>query len=130
MIDTMRPHLLQALRFGLVGVVNTFAGLGTIWLSMYLGLAPVPANIFGYAVGLSVSYVLNSRFTFRGGRTEGAVFRFMVTFAVAYAVNMGLLLASIGPLGIDPYLAQLVASVGYTTTFFILSKFYAFPGSR
>ncbi|MEM6971668.1 MAG: GtrA family protein [Pseudomonadota bacterium] len=130
MIETLRPHLMQALRFGAVGVVNTLSGLGTIYFAMYLGLAPVPANVIGYAVGLSVSYVLNSRFTFRGGRTEGAILRFIVTFAVAYTVNMALLLGAIGPLGIDPYIAQLIASVGYTAAFFLMSKFYAFPGTR
>ncbi|MEM9784495.1 MAG: GtrA family protein [Pseudomonadota bacterium] len=130
MIEALRPHMLQALRFGAVGVLNTLAGLGTIYIAMLAGVAPVPANMIGYAIGLAVSYTLNRRYTFRGGRVEGSAVRFLITFAVAYAVNMALLLGAIDAMRVDPYLAQLIASVGYTVTFFLLSKFYVFTGAR
>jgi len=118
----------QALTFGLVGVVNTGVGLAVIYgLMLGAGVGPVISNMAGYAVGLCVSFTLNSRVTFRQGLTVAAALRFLLAFAVAYGANLLCLLALIGPFGVRPEIAQLGAMVVYTGVFFILSKLFVFP---
>lgn len=122
------PHLRQALSFGAVGVVNTLVGYAVIYACMLgLGLSPLASNVAGYAVGLCCSFLLNRRLTFRSaGSARREALRFLLAFAVAYACNVAVLLASIDLLGIPPVWAQLVAGVAYTAVFFVLSKLYVF----
>ncbi|MGD9843747.1 MAG: GtrA family protein, partial [Steroidobacteraceae bacterium] len=65
-------HVLNALfrssliRFGLTGVLNTAVGIGTIFaLKWFFDWADTPANFCGYALGVMVSYYVNSRWTFQ-----------------------------------------------------------------
>ena len=121
-----RDLLGEMVRFGLVGVLNTAVGYGTIvLLTVLAGLPPVAANMGGYAVGLVVSFTLNRRYTFRkrsGG--QGSALAFLAVFAVAYGVNLIVLSLS---LGIIPELwAQACAMASYTVLFFILSRTIVF----
>lgn len=118
----------QFVRFLLVGVVNTLVGLGVIYAGKYFfGLGDVAANVVGYAVGLTVSFVLNKRFTFNhSGAALRAAALFLLTFAIAYAVNLGVVLGLIHGFGANGYLAQAAGVPPYTITFFLLSKFMVF----
>jgi putative flippase GtrA len=118
----------QLAAFGLVGVANTAIGFGTIALAQNgLGLHPVAANVLGYAVGLSNSYIMNRAFTFRGARhSTGQALRFLAAFAIAYAINLGVLLAGLALAPEAALGAQAAAMVAYTLAFFALSKIYVF----
>nr|WP_256372978.1 GtrA family protein [Pseudoruegeria sp. HB172150] len=115
-------------KFGAVGVVNTLVGYLTILAAMtWAGLAPVPANVVGYAVGLCVSFVLNRRFTFagRGGGGIGQVLGFFAVFALSYGLNLLVLREALFLLA--PAWAQALAMVSYTVCFFLLSRAFVFP---
>ncbi|MCC9596333.1 MULTISPECIES: GtrA family protein [unclassified Rubrivivax] len=120
--------LFQVLRFLIVGVLNTAVGLGTIYLLKWAGgFGDVAANACGYAVGLCVSFVLNRRWTFADrGRRAPAVMRFLLVFAIAYGFNLLTLLHLRDAWHIDAYLAHALATVPYTVTFFLGSKFFVF----
>lgn len=123
----MNAMLHQFLRFGLVGMVNTAVGLSVIYaLMLGLGVSPALSNMAGYAVGLCVSFVLNSRWTFRDRMSLSGALRFLGAFAISYAANLACLLALIGPAGIAPEIAQLAAMVVYTLVFFLLSRLFVF----
>jgi putative flippase GtrA len=123
---------LQFTRFVAVGLLNTAVGLLVISSMLYFaGASALFANITGYAVGLTVSFVLNRNWTFRGAHSvwRSAV-RFLAVFVVAYAVNLAVLFhilsdARLGPY-LGPYVAQAVAMVCYSVTFFIGCRFFAF----
>lgn len=118
----------SAVRFCLVGLVNTAVGLGLIYACKFLlGFADVPANLVGYIIGLMVSFTLNSRWTFRyDGPVWPAVLRFLLTFVIAYAANIATVLLLIDGAGVNAYLAHAIAVVPYTTTFYLLSRFMVF----
>ena len=86
----------------------------------------IPANVFGYAIGLAVSFWGNATWTFeyRGRLAPGAL-RFLAAFAVAYAANLASLLA-LKSLGVDGNVAQAASIVPYAVTFYTLSKVFAF----
>lgn len=128
MTRDLRRTLREMLAFGLVGVVNTLVGYAVIYTCMLaLGMGAVASNVAGYAVGLCCSFVLNRRLTFRsGGSARAELLRFLATFLVAYAINLLILLLCIERLGVPPVYAQVVAGVGYTAVFFVLSKWFVF----
>lgn len=113
-------------RFGLVGLINTAVGLSIIFGMMYLGTHPVLANMIGYACGLCVSYVLNSRWTFQEQATTRSFLLFLLTFGISYLVNLGVLIGLSTGMGVGVHLAQLAAVCSYSLTFFVLSKFVVF----
>lgn len=122
----------SAVRFCLVGLVNTAVGLSLIYASKYgLGFGDVPANLVGYIIGLMVSFTLNSRFTFRyEGPLWPAVLRFVITFAISYMANITTVLALRDGAGVNADLAHAIAVVPYTTTFYLLSRFMVFVGHK
>lgn len=113
-------------RFSLAGVVNSLVGYVVIYAAMWLGLGPLWANVAGYGVGLLVAYQLSLRFVFRrSGPDRARVVRFLVTFAIAYLLNLLVLRQSLA-WGVHPYIAQLVAAVPYLACMFLLSQFWVF----
>lgn len=117
----------QMARFLGVGVINTAVGLGLIWALMALGMAPLPANFIGYAVGLCLSFTLNRRYTFRdGGQDMLTVMRFLLAFAMAYILNALVLTIGLAQTEISAYLMQVLAMGVYTASFFTLCRLFVF----
>ena len=125
----MTSHRLRVpLRFLVVGVLNTLIGLLAIYLGKWwLGLGDVLANLFGYAIGLCFSFVVNRSWTFdHSGAVVPALMRFLVVFAIAYVLNLATVLVAIRVFGINAYIAQALGIVPYTLFFFLGSRYYAF----
>ncbi|TCM17104.1 putative flippase GtrA [Novosphingobium sp. PhB165] len=120
--------LRSALRFGLVGVVNTLVGFAMIALLLHLGAGDWLANAASYAVGLCVSFTLNRRWTFgvRGAVATQEVTRFLTVFALSYAVNVAVL-GTMRSLGFaENLIGQGTAMVAYSAIFFLLSRRFVF----
>jgi putative flippase GtrA len=94
------------------------------WL---LHLNDVAANAIGYAVGLTTSFTLNSRWTFayRGPRLP-AIFKFLLVSALAYGMNLLTVLVLIHYAGLNAYIAQALGMPPYTLTAYMASKFIVF----
>jgi putative flippase GtrA len=125
---------LRIVRFALVGVVNTFVGLGIVFAMKWaFGLGDAISNLIGYAVGLAVSFSLNRSWTFRfRGASAGALWRFGWVVFAAYCVNLSLVLAAVRWFGVDGYLAQTLGVVPYSALTYIGCKYWVFvpaPGS-
>ncbi|MBP7151769.1 MAG: GtrA family protein [Paludibacteraceae bacterium] len=120
--------LVQFLKFGIVGISNTLLTAATIWLllrvfhsSNYL------ANIVGYVVGLVNSFIWNRRWTFENHAQVGAtIFKFIVTFAISYLLQLGFLSFLLHQTNIDDYVCQLLSIVVYTVVNFFMNKYYTF----
>lgn len=119
-------------RFASVGVVNTLVGLSVIWAAKaLLGLGDVPANLLGYSAGLAIGFALNGAWTFgyRGPRGP-ALLRFLAVTAVAYGMNLLVVIAAIEVLGLNGYLAQALGIPPYAAVSYLGSKYVAFAPSR
>ena len=123
-----RSVLTTAPRFLIVGVLNTIVGLSVIFAcKAFAGFGDALANATGYAVGLAVSFVLNRSWTFDfTGRSARALLRFLLVFAVAYALNLLTVLALIRYAGMPSYLAHVLGIVPYTTFSFLANHFFVF----
>lgn len=117
----MTRLLRHSIRFGAVGLANTATGLGTIYALMLLfRVDPVVANAIGYAVGLTISFVLNRGWTFQDTRpTSYLLPRFLLIVAAAYLLNLGAVLAATLHFSANPYLAQALGVAVYTVCMFL-----------
>lgn len=122
----MSDLLQQALRYGSVGLVNTAFGLSVIWVLMFFGVGPYPANAMGYAAGLVVSFLLNRSWTFRAQHAGWPVLRFGAAFVVAYGANLGVLALGLRIAPEAVYVLQLVCTGVYAVLFFLLCRYFVF----
>ena len=115
-------------RFLGVGAANTLIGLGMIYAcKRLLGFGDVLANVSGYAVGLTIGFMLNRHWTFgHTGNARVAALRFLAVFGVAYSVNLLCVLLAIRAAGIDDYVSQAIGILPYTAIFYLGSRLYAF----
>jgi putative flippase GtrA len=127
-----RERLLEILRFLSVGVMNTLVGLSTIYCAKwFLQWNDVAANMLGYAVGLTVSFTLNSRWTFgyKGPRLV-AVAKFAAVSLLAYCMNLLTVVVAIRLFEVNGYIAQAAGIVPYTVTSYLASKYLVFRSYR
>jgi putative flippase GtrA len=119
-------------RFLSVGVVNALLGLLVIYAAKwFFGAGDIAANLLGYGIGMTVSFVLNSRWTFQfNGAWQPAFAKFIAVSGLAYAANLLTVLAAIHGAAINSYVAQALGIPVYTLTVFLASKFFVFrPGA-
>ena len=112
--------------YGLVGIVNTFVGLGSVLALTYFGLIAEIANFLGYVIGICLSYFLNSKFTFKSKITATKALKFLISMGIAYCLNLGFLTISYRAYDIDVYLAQCLAGAIYTISGFLLCRYFVF----
>jgi len=94
---------------------------------MWLGGTDATANIFGYSVGLMLSFILNKKFTFAySGAVFAAAVKFLVVFAVAYATNICSVLTVARYGGVNGYAAQALGIPPYTLVSYIGSRYFTF----
>lgn len=116
-------------RFLVVGVANTLAGLLTIFAAKYiLGMGDILANMTGYAVGISLSFTLNARWTFRySGKFLPAFTKFAIVLMLAYCLNLLTVMTAIRVFTINSYIAQALGIVPYTLFTYLASRLVVFP---
>ena len=117
--------------FSLVGVANTLIGVGAILVAGVLGASPMLANILGYAVGLAVSFALNSQVTFQTRRIDrSTVVRFLAAFVVAFMLNLAVVKVVTELATTHTLLASLAGTPLYMTVFYLLCEYWVFQRSR
>jgi putative flippase GtrA len=119
----------QALRFAGVGAVNTAIGFGVICAAMaWLHASPALANVLGYAIGLTISFMLNRNWTF-GSRQKfrRQLPKYLLVTAVCYLVNLKLVMTAISTFSANPYWAQLMGVFFYSGSTFVCYRWFVFP---
>ena len=125
----MKKAIKQAIKYGVVGVINTLITAVVIWIMMkLLGCSDVVSNVVGYIAGVLNSFIWNKKWTFKSTeKWMGSAIRFGIVFGICYLLQLGLLVFVLNPyLAIDPYYNQLIAMAFYTAINFVMNKFYTF----
>ncbi|WP_018693827.1 GtrA family protein [Algicola sagamiensis] len=106
------------IRYALIGLINTATHFFTFFALISLGFSQAVSNISGFMIAVSVSYILNSKFTFK--------VTYRLKRYVSYVVGMGCLSYLIGWLGdffaLNPWVALI--------SFSLLSLFLGFQFSK
>lgn len=106
---------LEFIKFGLVGIVNTFTSYFVYSVLFYCGVPPLVCNIPAFIISVFVSFLLNSRFVFKEDKTkqERTWWKALLKSYVSYSFT-GLFLAEfltflwLDLLHIENYLGTLV----------------------
>lgn len=115
------------LKFLLVGLFNTAVGVALIAGGILVGLHPLVANALGFLVGLCISFLLNSRFTFNSGsRDVPMIARYLIAFLVAYGCNLVTVLALEQAFPRHVITTHVLGIVPYTIVFFLLADSFVF----
>ena len=123
--------LARALRFSIVGLMNTGLGLSAIFVMLALGANAAIANLCGYALGFSVGYALNRGWTFGDSRTARTTAAPYAALAVlAYGVNLAIVMLLHNHWGVNSYLAQAPGVATYAVLMFLGSHFIVFRATR
>jgi putative flippase GtrA len=122
---------IQVSRYSLVGILNTLATLLVIYcLKVGVGVGDYWANAAGYGVGLIMSFYLNRAYTFgHNGTVSSAAVRFLVAFAICYAINLTVVALLVDGLDVNGYLAQPCGMASFTVSFYILLRTHVFRRS-
>jgi len=120
--------LIQFIKFGIVGISNTLLTALTIWILLkLLHCSDYVSNLIGYIVGLLNSFIWNRKWTFESKtKVSATLFKFILTFAICYLLQLGNLYLLLHFTHIDSYICQLLSIVVYTIINFILNKNYTF----
>ena len=121
----------QAVRFGMVGVLNTGVDLGSYWILTrfvaYFGNAPVFAKALSYILGVINSYIWNRSFTFRSQiRSPKRFVLFFLINLIAVGINSGIMALTLHILEFPEWAGLLMATAITMTWNFTTSKFVVF----
>ena len=120
----------QALKFGIVGLLNTALDWGSYYLlTRFAGLGNLEelAKAISYSIGVLNSYFWNRGWTFRSRQGTGkTLLPFILVNLIGTAINSGTLALATNLLGL-PELAGLILATGAALGWnFLTSKFLVF----
>lgn len=114
--------------FVVVGVAATGCQVSvSLAAQRWLGLGPVLASLAGYIASVGVSYLGNSRFTFRRPALHGPQFaRFATISLTGLGINLATVWVCTHTLGWPLWLAMVPVVLVVPASTFVMSKFWAF----
>ncbi|MFH1794975.1 MAG: GtrA family protein [Pseudomonadota bacterium] len=105
-VERTRNVWQKAIRFGLVGLLNTLIDVATFALLIALSFPALAANVGAWLVAISASYMMNSRWSFERDQQlrEGwSILRFVGLGAlVSLGISSGAILALAPVIGLWP----------------------------
>ncbi|MFC4665230.1 GtrA family protein [Falsiporphyromonas endometrii] len=120
--------LIQLIKYGLVGVVNTLitAVVIAIFLKV-IGTSDFIANICGYIAGLINSFLLNKKWTFSAhGNWLKELVVFLLGFLFCYVIQYALVYSLNNHTSYDRLYNHFIGMVFYTLINFAFNKFVTF----
>ena len=109
------------LRFVVVGAANTLLSLVVYWVGL-MWMPPQIAYAVSFAAGVVTGYLLHTRYAFRSRRGWRSFLAWPLVCLAGWAAGASALQLAIGPLGIDPRIAPLVAIATSLPLTFVLGR--------
>lgn len=114
----------QALRYCLVGGLNTTVTACVIITLTAVGAELYFANFLGYAVGILFSYILNTVFTFSSKPSVSKLLKFLACCGVCYVINLLAMKMVMLSCVENVYFIQLTGMFFYTVSGFVINKLW------
>ncbi|HPQ46171.1 MAG TPA: GtrA family protein [Clostridia bacterium] len=129
MIDRKKllAEIFTMIRYGAVGLVNTGVTALVIFLLKLTGIHYALYTLAGYAVGITVSFILNRKFTFKSKERTGLqAMKFLLVTGSLLALTQLLQYLLIDVAGINETIGVILGMVFYTGTGYILNRLFVF----
>ncbi|MBX3567584.1 MAG: GtrA family protein [Rhizobiaceae bacterium] len=114
----------KMLRFGLVGVANSLIDLAVFSVLIWAQVAPLPANVAGWALAIAFSYLVNSRWSFERsaqvGEARSAVRFIVLGAAITLGVSSGAIIFLAPHIGVLP--AKVVGLIAAAVLNFVAAR--------
>jgi len=122
----------QFIRFGLVGMVSTFTHIGTLaFLVELFSFPPIPASTLGFILAVTISYILNHRFTFKAQESHSIYFpRYSMVCIVGLFLNTGIMFLTVQVLEWWYLIGQICTLTIVPISNFTLNRFWTFSQER
>lgn len=122
----------QFLKFGIVGLSNTFISLAVYYL--FLWIDPklyMVGNIVGWVVSVANSFFWNRRFVFKDTTTPlpKALLKSYVSYGGTFLLSTALLALQVEVIGVPETLAPLINLLVTIPLNFLINKFWTFRQS-
>lgn len=120
--------LTQFIKYGLIGIINTLLTISIIWiLTHWFNLSEYSANIIGYGVGITNSFIWNRKWTFSSkSKVSTAFLTFIIIFVFTYLLQLGALYLLLNNTTINAFACQIISMCVYTATNFPLNRYITF----
>ena len=117
----------QFIKFVIVGVINTIVGYGSYSLLIYLNLNYIIANTISTIIGITNSYILNTKITFNESKRDAKTpFKFVSVYFISYIVGTFNLTILIKRLSVNSYIAGLCNIFVTTIISYFGHKYFSF----
>lgn len=113
-----------ALKYVMVGLLNTAITAVVIFLLMSAGVGIYISNALGYVVGILFSFVVNSLFTFSTTLTGKRFIKFLASCAVCWVANIITVKIFLMMFSDFIYIAQLCGMIVYTISGYLINKLW------
>ncbi|OYU37209.1 GtrA family protein [Novosphingobium sp. PASSN1] len=115
-------------RFAITGVGNSVVGFAVLLFALKLGFTDIAANLTGFAAGLTLGFVANRQWTFavEGRVSLGEIVRYLTGFALAWSLNIAVVVAGIRAGYAGSPLIHLAGIATYSLAFFFISRSFVF----
>lgn len=128
-LSYMKKSAIQIIRFCVVGTSNALITALVIWIMMdLLSYDYIIANICGYILGVSNSFIWNKLWVFQARHTNvwKEVFLFGVAFFLAYFAQFIFLLILVEFFDLNEYLSQFLGLFIYGGINFVMNRILTF----
>lgn len=136
LVITKKDAIIQFIKFGMVGALNTVLSYAITNGSYYaLHLGAQTSNMIAFVITVFISYMLNGKFVFKEGNEQQSFLKGLVKVYISYSVT-GLFLMAIllyieeNIFGVPHYIATLMNMVVTVPINFILNKFWAYKDKK
>ncbi len=119
----------EFLMYAMIGGINTLCGVVCAY-AFSLILPPMMAFVIGYVIFLVLSYILNTKLTFRQSFGFVKFFRFCVAYLPSFVIQFllaGVLISAFGHARFIVYVLTVAAGIPAT---FLVMRFYSFARSK
>ena len=131
----MKNVIIQFIKFGMVGAINTFLSYTITNVCYYLlNLHEQISNIIAFIITVLISFVLNGKFVFNKDNEERIFLKSLIKVYASYSIT-GLFLTAVllyveeQLVGIPHYIATLMNLVFTIPINFVLNKFWVYKSN-
>jgi len=129
LIEKTPKNLRQFIKFCIVGTVSSIINIATyMFLTRFLGVYYIAADVLAYLISLINSYYLNRNFTFRSNHQKiGVQFaKYIIVYTVGMISSAGLLYVFVNEFGIYDLFAKFLVIGVVMIWNFVASKILIF----
>lgn len=122
-----KSSIKQLIRYGFVGIISNLTGYLVYLLATYYGTTPKITMSFLYAIGATLGFLGNRKFTFaHKGNILGSGLRYLLAHFIGYLINLALLIILVDKLGYAHQWIQAIAIFIVAIFLFLAFKFFVF----